>query len=77
MKLQVIEDGKGKATGVFIPINDWNKLKKQIKSQVKIEYQEPTKEKLIKELKQAAKEIALIKKGKLKARPATELLNEL
>jgi len=32
---------------------------------------------LVKEVEQAVKEINLVKKGKLKARPAKELLNEL
>ncbi len=26
MRLQVIQDGYGKNTGIFIPINDWNEL---------------------------------------------------
>jgi len=26
MKLQVIKDGNGKNTGVFVPINDWNEI---------------------------------------------------
>lgn len=29
MTAQYIHDNKGKATGVFIPIADWNKLKKK------------------------------------------------
>jgi hypothetical protein len=32
MKLQIIQDTKGKAKGVFIPINDWNELKKSTKA---------------------------------------------
>lgn len=31
MNLQYISDNKGKTTGVFIPISDWNKLKKKFK----------------------------------------------
>ena len=31
MNLQYISDSKGQTTGVFIPINDWNKLKKKYK----------------------------------------------
>lgn len=30
MNLQYISDGDGETTGVFIPIKDWNKLKKKI-----------------------------------------------
>jgi hypothetical protein len=31
MNLQYISDSKGQTTGVFIPINEWNKLKKKYK----------------------------------------------
>jgi hypothetical protein len=77
MGLQVIHDGNGKATGVFIPMNEWRKLKKQYHELEDLEYQEPTKEQLLQELKEAVQELNLIEQGKLKARPAKELLNEL
>ena len=77
MKLQVIEDTKGKATGVFIPINDWNKLKKRYKGLEGLEYEEPSKEEILLELKEAVVELGLIEKNKLKASPAGHLLNEL
>jgi len=38
---------------------------------------EPTKEEILEGLKQAVKELNLVKKGKLKARDARELINEL
>ena len=41
------------------------------------EYEEPTKEQLIEEIKEAVREVNLIKKGKLKGRPLKDLLNEL
>ena len=31
MNLQYISDNRGKPTGVFIPIQDWNQLKKKYK----------------------------------------------
>ena len=77
MRLQVIQDSRGKATGVFIPISDWQELKKQYKNLEVLEYEEPTKEQILQELKQAIIELTLIEQGKLKARPARELLNEL
>ena len=77
MRLQIIEDSKGKATGVFIPINDWEKLKKQYKTLKELEYVEPNKEELLQELKEAVVELKLIEQGKLKARSAAELINEL
>ena len=77
MKLQMIQDGRGKATGVFIPIKEWKQLKKQYSDLETLEYEEPTKEKILQELKEAVIELSLIQKGKLKARSAKELLNEL
>ena len=77
MKLQVIQDSKGKATGVFIPINDWKVLKKQYKQLENLENVEPSKMEILQELKEAVKELQLIEQGKLKARPAKDLLNEL
>ena len=32
MNLQYISDSKGKTTGVFIPINEWNDLKNKYKN---------------------------------------------
>lgn len=77
MKLQIIENEKGKPTGVFIPINRWEKLKKIYKDLEELEYEEPSKNQLLEELKQAVVELTLIQKGKMKSRPAKELLNEL
>lgn len=77
MNLQVIKDSKGKATGIFIPINEWMELKKQYRDLEALEYKEPTKVQLLQELREAVQELQLIEKGKLKARPAKELLNEL
>jgi hypothetical protein len=77
MKIQEIQDSKGKPTGVFIPINEWRKLKKQFKGLEALEYEEPTKKQLLQELKEAVTELKLIEQGKVKARPAKELLDEL
>lgn len=37
MNLQYISDNKGQTTGVFIPIQDWNQLKKKYDGLVKEE----------------------------------------
>ena len=77
MELQIIEDAKGKPTGVFIPISKWRQLKKIHKDLEELEYEEPSKTQLLQELREAVEELTLIQKGKLKSRPAKELLNEL
>lgn len=77
MRLQIIQDSKGEATGVYIPINEWKELKKQYKALEALEYEEPTKEQILQELKEAINQLKLVEQGKLKARPAKELLDEL
>jgi hypothetical protein len=77
MRLQIIQDGRGKTTGVYIPIHEWKELKKKYKDLEVLEYEEPTKEQLLEELKEAVTQLTLIEKGKLKSRPAKALLNEL
>ncbi|MEJ0101429.1 MAG: hypothetical protein WDO19_02240 [Bacteroidota bacterium] len=77
MKLQVIQDSKGKATGVYIPINEWKELKKKHKDLEILEYEEPAREQVLQELKKAIEELRLIEQGNLKPRPAKALLNEL
>ena len=51
MRLQMIQDYRGKATGVFIPIKEWKQLKKQHSDLEALEYEEPTKEQILQELK--------------------------
>ena len=41
MNLQYITDSKGKTTGVFIPIHDWNELKNKYKGIEKEEMNVP------------------------------------
>ncbi|MBX7226267.1 MAG: hypothetical protein K1X55_09560 [Chitinophagales bacterium] len=75
MGLQLIQDGKGKTTGIYIPISIWKKLKKQYKDLEALEH-EP-KEQILSEIKEALMELKLVEQGLLKARPAQELLDEL
>ena len=77
MNLQYISDNKGKTTGVFIPIQEWEGLKSQFKGLEEVELAEQSKEEILQGLQQAVEEMNLVKQGKLKARDAKELLNEL
>lgn len=77
MDLQIIEDTKGNPAGVFIPISKWRELKKNHKDLEELEYVEPSKAQLLKELRQAVEELSLIEKGKMKGRPVKKLLDEL
>ena len=58
-------------------IKEWTKIKKQHKDLEVLEYEEPTKDQLLLELKEAFLELQAIEQGKLKSRPAKALLDEL
>ncbi len=77
MNLQVIQDSDGNPTGVYIPIKEWEELKKQFKDLEALEYEEPLKEQIFLEIKEAVIELKLIEQGKLKSHPAKQLLDEL
>ena len=77
MHLQYISDFNGKTTGVFIPIQEWESLKSKFTGLEEEELGEQSKENILLGIKQAVDELNLVKKGKLKARSAKELLNEL
>ena len=47
------------------------------KIEVEEEYKESTKEEILEGIRQAVKEVNLIKQGKLKGKPLKELLDEL
>ena len=77
MKIQVIQDDKGRTTGIYIPINQWRELKKKYKGLQNIEQEEPAETRLISELTEAVHELVQIAQKKKKSRPADQLLNEL
>ena len=77
MNLQYLSDNSGKPAGVFIPIKDWEKLKKQFKWIEQDEYKEPTKKEILDNIRQGLKEVQLIEQGKMKATPLKDFLNEL
>jgi hypothetical protein len=77
MRLQVIQDSKGKTTGVFIPINDWNDLKKQYKDLETLEQEDLSSVEILGEIKEALIQLKMAEQGKLNLRPAKSLLDEL
>lgn len=79
MSLQFISDNHGNKVSVVIPIQDWNKLKKQYKVLEKLETDdnETTKESIISDLKEAVDQLSLARQGKLKLKSARDLYNEL
>ena len=77
MNLQYIRDNRGKTTGVFIPIQEWELLKSKFKGLEEEVLGDQSKEEILQGIQIAVEEMNLIKKGKLKARDAKDLLNEL
>ena len=73
MNLQYITDSLGNTAGVFIPIDDWEKVKSEV---TEGDYG-PSKEEILKGIAQAVHEMNMIKNGKLTARPIEEFLDEL
>ena len=80
MSFQITYDTNGEPLGVFIPIEQWNEITKKHKDLAKLEknvYAEPTKEEIVAGIQQGMKEAQLYLKGKLKLKPANQLLKEL
>ena len=77
MGSQVIQDGKGKRHRHIYSNQRMEAAQKTVKELEKLEFGEPAKEQLLRELKEAVHELGLIEQGKLTARPAAMLLDEL
>ena len=77
MNLQYISDNKGNKTGVFIPIDDWKILQDHLSGLGDIDYQEPTKAEILEGIKDAFNEVILHREGKIKLKPARNLIHEL
>lgn len=77
MNLQYIPGNKRKTTGVFIPIEEWEGLKAKFKELEEEESSEQSKVEILQGIQQGVEEMNLVKQGKLRARDAKNLLNEL
>ncbi len=84
MNVQYLNDSKGRPTGVFIPIREWEKLKKEYHLPAEAndqrnddEYDEPTTADIIAGLKEALHEVELHQQGKIQLQSARDFLNEL
>ena len=76
MNVQYLSDRKGRRTGVYIPIKEWEKMKKRY--DLPIEEDEPalTKAGLIADVKEALEEVKLYKQGKVQLQTLDDFLNE-
>ncbi len=73
MDLQYITDGRGRKSGVQLPIQDWAKIQKDLEELERLR----NKKLFLSELAEAVEEMKLIKEGKAQARNAEDFLNEL
>ena len=73
MNLQYITDGKGHKNAVQLPLKEWEKIQKDLEELDRLR----NKKIFLSELAEAVAEMKLIKEGKLQARDAQDLINEL
>ena len=73
MSFQYTYDAKGKPIGVFVPINEWEKITIKLKKKKSVN----GKNKILKSVERGMKQVSLIQKGKLKSIPLKKLLDVL
>jgi len=73
MNLQYITDKRGHKSAVQLPMDDWNQIQKDLDELERLR----NKKLFLAELAEAVEEMKLVKEGKIQARNAEDLLNEL
>ena len=78
MTLQFTYDNKGRKIGVFIPIGEWKKFAKKYKELDSYTADSiPSKEEVLKSIKEGLDQAKLHHEGKLALKTAQQLLDEL
>lgn len=72
MSLQYTYDANGKPVGVFVPINEWDKITTELKNNKRTR-----KNKILKSVEKGMKQVSQIEKGKLKSISLKQLLDAL
>ena len=72
MSLQYTYDKNGKPVGVFVPINEWDKITSELKNN-----KTTRKNKILESVEKGMKQVKQIEKGKLKSIPLKKLLDAL
>jgi hypothetical protein len=73
MNLQYITDTQGHKSAVQLPMEDWNQIQKDLDELERLR----NKKLFLAELAEAVGEMKQVKEGKIQARNAEDLLNEL
>ena len=73
MSFQYTYDASGKPIGVFVPINEWERLTNELKKSKS----HNTKSRILKSVEKGMKQVKQIEKGKLKSISLKQLLDAL
>ena len=74
MSIQYLINENGEKTGVLLDMKQWNYIVEQLGLDKEASMNEDN---IIESIEQAVKEMNMVNKGELKARPIKELLDEL
>lgn len=73
MSFQYTYDAKGKPIGVFVPINEWEKITTELRTKKS----RSNKSKILKSVEKGMKQVKQIENGKLKSISLKQLLDAL
>jgi SH3-like domain-containing protein len=76
MSFQYTYNAKGQPVGVFVPINEWEKITDELKKRSSNKDQS-VKSKVLSNIEKGMKQVGQIEKGKLKPIPLKQLLDAL
>ena len=76
MAYQYNYDANGKAVGVFVPINEWERITESLQK-LKRQQKTGTKTTTLKSIKKGMEQVKQIERKKIKSIPIQKLLDEL
>jgi hypothetical protein len=77
MSFQYTYDTKGNPIGVFVPINEWEKITDELKKTNLSKGPVNGKNKTLKSIEKGMRQVSRIEEGKLKSIPLKQLLDAL
>ena len=77
MSFQYTYDANGKPIGVFVPINEWEKLTDELRKAKPVGGKSSSKTDILKSIEKGLKQVQQIEKGKKKSISLKQLLDAL
>lgn len=77
MSFQYTYDANGKPIGVFVPINEWEKLTDELRKTKSVGGKSSSKAGILKSIEKGLKQVQQIEKGKKKSISLKQLLDAL